>query len=446
MMNMDHKSELNRLYDFLSKYYLDTSMLSIPHKYRDIISKDSFEVGAVAFLSALYDFQMRVGLIRSRFLLMIDYLMKNELGIFELLDDKYLNDMLDKLLAEMKFFHRFDRKANLFKILLRIYYDTDWSSFLSSIDKDVDVAIAEYVWSKSVSLAPSRDIVELFNRFLSRRRNSPHKRINLFLRWTVRDEYPDLGLWSKLIDKRGLLIPLGTEIARTASRVFLGRVKELPKNRKSVFLITSILRKINLEDPIKYDFVLSRPVILGLCNKDIYESYCWVCPLKNVCRVASQLDLEAQRRRFEERLKIQDKEKRRKHSHNIVLRKGTRFIYEKYAKPLHLICSSDRSINHGLRPDLICDHNSPFILVAEAKTSTKSKEAPIQLKTYIEELRKKEYIDRKYFTFLIFGKHDSIELNHIIESLHLTNITRIADHVEVVIVEKEPPITFIIKS
>ena len=51
-------------------------MLSIPHEYRKHISREPFEVGAVAFLSALYDFQMRVGLIRSRFLYIIDYLMK----------------------------------------------------------------------------------------------------------------------------------------------------------------------------------------------------------------------------------------------------------------------------------------------------------------------------------------------------------------------------------
>ena len=78
-------------------------MLSIPHEYRKHISREPFEVGAVAFLSALYDFQMRVGLIRSRFLYIIDYLMKKELRIFDLLDEKYLNELLDQLLKELKF-------------------------------------------------------------------------------------------------------------------------------------------------------------------------------------------------------------------------------------------------------------------------------------------------------------------------------------------------------
>lgn len=51
---------------------------------------------------------------------------------------------------------------------------------------------------------------------------SPLKRINLFLRWVVRDEYLDLGLW-KTIDKNRLKIPLGLEIARVAGRLFFGR-------------------------------------------------------------------------------------------------------------------------------------------------------------------------------------------------------------------------------
>ena len=87
------KPILDNLYDFLSNYYLETYMLSISHEYKKHISNDPYEVGAVAFLSALYDFQMRVGLIRSRFLYIINYLMKKELGIFDLLNDKYLNDM-----------------------------------------------------------------------------------------------------------------------------------------------------------------------------------------------------------------------------------------------------------------------------------------------------------------------------------------------------------------
>ncbi len=437
---------LDNLYDFLASHYLNTSMLSIPHEYMRLIGRDPFEIGAVAFLSALYDFQMRISLIRSRFLEIIYYLSEKGIGIFDLLDDKYFKDMLGKLLEKTSFFHRFDRSAGLFKILLRVYYETDWGSLISSMEGDIDVGIAEYINYRSVFSAPSKELAGLLNRFLSRKRSSPHKRINLFIRWMARDEYPDLGLWSSIIDKKRLLVPLGTEIARTAARVFLGRTRELPRSRRSVYLVTNILSGINPEDPIKYDFVLSRPMILGLCNKDMEYSYCWVCPLKNICKAASRIDPEHQRRVFEEKLRIMDEEKRYDRIHNIVLNKGVKYISEKYVDRLGLICSSDRSVDHGLRPDFFCNHSSPITLVAEAKTSTRAKEAPVQLKTYIDELKVRETTDKKYFAFLIFGKHDPVELNHIIESLYLTNTTHTADHIEIIIVEKEPPITINIKT
>jgi len=60
------------------------------------------------------------------------------------------------------------------------------------------------------------------NEFDEAYHNAINKRINLFLRWVVRDEYPDLGIWRNL-DKSKLLIPLGNEIARVAGRVFFER-------------------------------------------------------------------------------------------------------------------------------------------------------------------------------------------------------------------------------
>ncbi len=445
-MGSSPRTLLDNLYYFLASHYLNTSMLSIPHEYMRLVGRVCFEIGAVAFLSALYDFQMRVSLIRSRFLEIIYYLSGKGIGLFDLLDDKYFKDMLGKLLEKTSFFHRFDRSAALFKILLRTYYETDWESLISGIEGDMDVGIAEHIYNRSVFSAPSKELSGLLNRFLSRKKSSPHKRINLFLRWMTRDEYPDLGLWSSIIDKKRLLVPLGTEIARTAARVFLGRTRELPRSRKSVYLVTSILRGINLEDPVKYDFVLSRPMILGLCNKDMEYSYCWVCPLKSICRAASRIDPELQILVFKEKLRIMDEMKRYDRIHNIVLNKGVKYIHEKYVDRLGLICSSDRSVDHGLRPDFFCDHSSPITLVAEAKTSTRSKEAPVQLRTYIDELRIRETSDKKYFAFLIFGKHDPVELSHIIETLYLTNTTHVADRIEIIIVEKEPPIIINIKT
>ncbi len=48
------------------------------------------------------------------------------------------------------------------------------------------------------------------------------KRICMFLRWMVRDNSPvDLGLWSNLIDKRTLIMPMDTHVIQEACRLGL---------------------------------------------------------------------------------------------------------------------------------------------------------------------------------------------------------------------------------
>ncbi len=54
---------LDKYYDFFHEYYLHTLMLSIPHYYKSLINSREGEIGAITFISALIDFQMRVGLL-----------------------------------------------------------------------------------------------------------------------------------------------------------------------------------------------------------------------------------------------------------------------------------------------------------------------------------------------------------------------------------------------
>lgn len=79
------------------------------------------------------------------------------------------------------------------------------------------------------------------------------KRVNMFLRWLVRDGEVDLGLW-KFIDKSELLIPLDTHVARISRG--LGLLKRNSNDMKAVIELTENLRKFDKKDPIKYDFAL----------------------------------------------------------------------------------------------------------------------------------------------------------------------------------------------
>ncbi len=81
------------------------------------------------------------------------------------------------------------------------------------------------------------------------------KRLNMFLRWMVRDakQGVDFGLW-KNISPRQLLIPLDVHVERTARG--LGLLTTPQRNWKSVLELTENLRAFDATDPVKYDFAL----------------------------------------------------------------------------------------------------------------------------------------------------------------------------------------------
>ncbi len=84
---------------------------------------------------------------------------------------------------------------------------------------------------------------------------SPLKRYNMFLRWMVRKDALDLGLWQEIAPS-ALLIPLDTHTFRIAK--LLGLCKSSSCSIKAVREITSFLRQCDPKDPIKYDFALYR--------------------------------------------------------------------------------------------------------------------------------------------------------------------------------------------
>ncbi|MCS7164069.1 MAG: TIGR02757 family protein [Thermodesulfovibrio sp.] len=84
-------------------------------------------------------------------------------------------------------------------------------------------------------------------------KGSPCKRINLFLRWMVRNKDIDFGLWNTIKPKE-LIIPLDIHIWRVSKK--LGFTRKNTQSIKTAIEITEYLRKIEPEDPLKYDFVL----------------------------------------------------------------------------------------------------------------------------------------------------------------------------------------------
>jgi uncharacterized protein (TIGR02757 family) len=109
----------------------------------------------------------------------------------------------------------------------------------------------------------------------------PCKRLLLFLRWVVRREPPDFGLWSSVSPAR-LLMPIDTHV-ENMSRA-LGLTRRRSRTWRMAEEITARLAVIDPEDPVKFDFALCHKRMSGDCRDRRDPVVCAPCGLRGVCR------------------------------------------------------------------------------------------------------------------------------------------------------------------
>ena len=116
-------------------------------------------------------------------------------------------------------------------------------------------------------------------------RGSACKRLNLFLRWMIRDDDVDTGLW-KSVDKAKLIVPVDVHMGR------LCRILEFHSHKtvslSTALRITDSFSQIEPADPVKYDFALTRIGIVEDCTGSLGPK-CRSCELFGLCR-DSQFD------------------------------------------------------------------------------------------------------------------------------------------------------------
>ncbi|MBP7052915.1 MAG: TIGR02757 family protein [Phycisphaerae bacterium] len=110
-------------------------------------------------------------------------------------------------------------------------------------------------------------------------RGSASKRLNLFLRWMVRKDDVDLGLWTS-IDKAGLIVPVDVHMGRLCR--ILGLHAGKSACLRAAVEITAGFARIEPADPVKYDFALSRIGIVEDCTGR-RGVQCQACALRWIC-------------------------------------------------------------------------------------------------------------------------------------------------------------------
>jgi uncharacterized protein (TIGR02757 family) len=125
-----------------------------------------------------------------------------------------------------------------------------FTSGLSHDDENILPALSKFVRELSAvfagpprSLLPSPDL------------GSACKRLNLFLRWMVRQDEVDPGGWDSVPPSK-LIVPVDTHMHRIALQ--LGLTKRKQANLRTAHEITAAFKAIEPEDPVKFDFCLTR--------------------------------------------------------------------------------------------------------------------------------------------------------------------------------------------
>ncbi len=108
------------------------------------------------------------------------------------------------------------------------------------------------------------------------------KRLTLFVRWMVRDRYPDLGLWRR-VPTGELKIPLDQHVHWIAYH--LGLTHRRTRSWAAVEEVSEALRRIDPLDPVKYDFVLCHTGVSGDCPKERDIAVCGPCSVRPDCRL-----------------------------------------------------------------------------------------------------------------------------------------------------------------
>ncbi len=263
---------LNILVDKFSKLeYLKTDPIEFCYRY-----KEKKDIEIIGFISALFSYGNVIA---------IRAFLESLLAILG--DSPFLNIQKNKLIIPGNLYYRFQTNQdikNLFKGLSRILNEYSSLELLfGEKDKPTQERIIIFQNSLKAFLKDSKTS-PLSNglKFLTGNgnKNSANKRYNMFLRWMVRDKFPDFGIY-KSFTKDNLLFPLDTHIVKISK--ILGITERKTIDHRMSMEITNKFKEFDADDPLLFDFPLSRLGILKECKVSFIQEICGKCELRNSC-------------------------------------------------------------------------------------------------------------------------------------------------------------------
>ncbi|MEB3348073.1 TIGR02757 family protein [Aquimarina gracilis] len=243
------KSELKEFLDEKAAFYeqpkfIETDPIQIPHLFT---KKEDIEISG--FLTATISWGNRKSILTNAHKLMA--LLGNSPYDF------VMNHTEDNLQNLKGFVHRTFNSIDLsyFIVALKHLYSLhgDMENFYSQFGHEESLQNAIHHFKKEFFGFPHPKRTE--KHISDPLKNSAAKRINMFLRWMVRDPKPgvDLGIWTSLSPAQ-LSCPLDVHSGNVARR--LGLLKRKQNDAKALLELDTKLRQLDASDPVKYDYAL----------------------------------------------------------------------------------------------------------------------------------------------------------------------------------------------
>lgn len=231
-------------------YFIENDPISVPHRFS---KKQDIEIAG--FFAAILAWGLRKTII------------KNANYLIELMDNAPHDFILHHKNHDLKklenFVHRTFNSTDLLYCIhfFRHHYSKHTSLEKLFINHHLEDGIVHFQHTFcSLPDFPSRTKKHISSPISQ----STCKRINMYLRWMVRcdDNGVDFGIWKK-IKPYQLYIPFDVHVERIARR--LGLVERAQRDWKTVIELTENLKKIDANDPVRFDFALFG---MGIENKN----------------------------------------------------------------------------------------------------------------------------------------------------------------------------------
>jgi uncharacterized protein (TIGR02757 family) len=246
---------MKNIRDFLNKKvdeynqpsFIKDDPVSVPHLFSQ---KQDIEIAG--FFAALFAWGNRTTIIQKS---------KELMTLMDMSPHSFILGAREKELKKLLGFkHRTFTATDLLYFIefLRSHYSQHTSletAFIKGMDKTDDTvekglnSFHHYFFSLEDAPARTRKHIA------TPEKKSSCKRLNMYLRWMVRNDKAgvDFGIW-KNISPSQLICPIDLHVARVAKRLNLLQRKQT--DWQAAIQLTNYLRSLDKTDPVKYDFAL----------------------------------------------------------------------------------------------------------------------------------------------------------------------------------------------